>query len=394
MAGKHGDRNAAARTVGHLPSPVIWDPMRALAPLLTCFVLAALAPVAGAGTRLKDIVEVEGVRENQLTGYGIVFGLNGTGDSLRNCAMTGQSLEAMLERLGINTRDSKLNTKNVAAVMVTANLPPFATNGTRIDVTVSTACDAQSLEGGTLLATPLIGADGQAYALAQGSVAVGAFTASGSSGTSLTRNIPTNGRVPGGATIEREVKFDIGAQSELRLALRNPDFTTASRIAGAINAFLGVDAAAAMDLATVRLRRPQAFRDMSSLIAQIEGLEIEPETRARIVINETTGVIVMGESVRVSPVAIAQGNLTIQVQETPGVAMPNPLTTANPVVVPQTSVSVTEDKARLALIGGNGVPLRELVTGLNALGVSPRDLIVILQALKASGALQAEIEVM
>ena len=369
--------------------------MRALARILTCcFAAAALAAPALGGTRLKDIVDVEGVRENQLTGYGIVFGLNGTGDSLRNCAMTGQSLEAMLERLGINTRDSKLNTKNVAAVMVTANLPPFGTNGTRIDVTVSTACDAQSLEGGTLLATPLIGADGQAYALAQGSVAVGAFTASGSSGTSLTRNIPTNGRVPNGATIERELKFDIAGQTELRLALRNPDFTTASRIAGAINAFLGVDAASATDLATVRLRRPQSFRDMSSLIAQIEGLEIEPETRARIVINETTGVIVMGENVRVSTVAIAQGNLTIQVQETPGVAMPNSFTSAKPVVVPQSDISVTEDTAKLALVGGNGVPLRELVTGLNALGVSPRDLIVILQALKASGALQAEIEVM
>ncbi len=369
--------------------------MRALVRFLSIFLtaIAAATPVV-AGTRLKDIVDVEGVRENQLTGYGIVFGLNGTGDSLRNCAMTGQSLEAMLERLGINTRDSILNTKNVAAVMVTANLPPFATNGTRIDVTVSTACDAESLEGGTLLATPLIGADGQAYALAQGSVAVGAFTASGNSGSSLTRNIPTNGRVPNGATIERELRFDISAQTELRLALRNPDFTTAARIAGAINAFLGSDAAFASDLATVRLRRPNGFGDMSALIAQIEGLEIEPEQRARIVINETTGVIVMGENVRVSTVAIAQGNLTIQVQETPGVAMPNSFTNAPPVVVPQTDITVAEDMAKLAIVGGNGVPLRELVTGLNALGVSPRDLIVILQALKSSGALQAEIEVM
>lgn len=369
--------------------------MRALVRTLACcLATAVLGAPAFAGTRLKDIVDVEGVRENQLTGYGIVFGLNGTGDSLRNCAMTGQSLEAMLERLGINTRNAKLNTKNVAAVMVTANLPPFATNGTRIDVTVSTACDAQSLEGGTLLATPLIGADGEAYALAQGSVAVGAFTASGASGTSLTRNIPTNGRVPNGATIEREVKFDISSQSELRLALRNPDFTTATRIAGAINSLLGIEAATATDLATVRLRRPASFGDMSTLIAKIEGLEIEPETRARIVINETTGVIVMGENVRVSTVAIAQGNLTIQVQETPGVAMPNSFTNAKPVVVPQTDIAIAEDKAKLAVMGGNGVPLRELVTGLNALGVSPRDLIVILQALKASGALQAEIEVM
>lgn len=369
--------------------------MRVLARTLSCFLAAlALASPVGAGTRLKDIIDIEGVRENQLTGYGIVFGLNGSGDSIRNCPMLQQGLASMLERLGINTRDSTVNTKNVAAVMVTANLPPFATNGSRIDVTVSTMCDAKSLEGGTLLATPMIGADSQAYALAQGSVAVGAFTASGNSGTSLTRNIPTNGRVPNGATIERELRFDISAQSELRLALRNPDFTTAARIAGAINSFLGVEAAFASDLATVRLRRPQAFRDMSSLIAQIEGLEIEPEQRARVVINETTGVIVMGDNVRVSTVAIAQGNLTIQVQETPGVAMPNSFTNAPPVVVPQSNIAVAEDVAKLAMVGGNGVPLRELVTGLNALGVSPRDLIVILQALKTSGALQAEIEVM
>jgi len=371
--------------------------MRALVTAFACL-LCTLSPILGltasAGTRLKDIIDVEGVRDNQLIGYGIVFGLNGTGDSLRNCAMLRQSLESMMERLGVNTRNSNLNTKNAAAVMVTANLPPFAANGTRIDVTVSAVCDAKSLEGGTLLATPLLGADGQAYASAQGSVAVGAFTASGNSGTSLTRNIPTNGRVPNGATIERELRFDISAQPELRLSLRNPDFTTATRIAGAINAFVGVDAAFAADPATVRLRRPNSFRDMSSFIAQIEGLEIEPEQRARVIINETTGVIVMGENVRVSTVAIAQGNLTIQVQETPGVAMPNSFTNAPPVVVPQSDIAVQEDPARLAVIGGNGVPLRELVTGLNALGVSPRDLIVILQALKASGALQADIEVM
>jgi flagellar P-ring protein precursor FlgI len=369
--------------------------MRALVSAIACLLAAvSLGAPAHAGTRLKDIIDVEGVRDNQLIGYGIVFGLNGTGDSLRNCAMLRQSLESMMERLGVNTRNANLNTKNAAAVMVTANLPPFATNGTRIDVTVSAVCDAASLEGGTLLATPLMGADGQAYASAQGSVAVGAFTASGNSGTSLTRNIPTNGRVPNGATIERELRFDISAQSELRLSLRNPDFTTASRIAGAINSFVGADAAFASDPATVRLRRPDAFRDMSSFIAQIEGLEIEPEQRARVIINETTGVIVMGENVRVSTVAIAQGNLTIQVQETPGVAMPNSFTNAQPVVVPQSDIAVQEDAARLAIVGGNGVPLRELVTGLNSLGVSPRDLIVILQALKASGALQADIEVM
>lgn len=361
--------------------------------VLIAALLAATAP-AGAGTRLKDIIDVEGVRENQLLGYGVVTGLNGTGDSLRNCAFTRQSLESMMERLGINTRNANLNTANAAAVMVTANLPPFSTNGGRIDVTVSAMCDADSLEGGTLIATPLLGADGQAYAVAQGSVAVGAFTASGNSGTSLTRNVPTTGRIPNGALIERELHFDLAGQTELRLALRNPDFTTATRVATAINAFVGATAATATDPGTVRLRRSPGFRDMAAMISQIELLEVEPDQPARIIINETTGVIVMGENVRVSTVAIAQGNLTIQVQETPGVAMPNSFTNARPVVVPQTDIAVAEDVADLAVLGGNGVPLRELVSGLNALGVSPRDLISILQALKASGALQAEIELM
>jgi flagellar P-ring protein precursor FlgI len=355
--------------------------------------MAMITPV-GAGTRLKDILDVEGVRDNQLLGYGVVTGLNGTGDSLRNCAFTKQSLESMMERLGINTRNSTLNTANAAAVMVTANLPPFATSGSRIDVTVSALCDSDSLEGGVLLATPLSAADGQVYALAQGSVAIGGFTAGGNSGTALTRNIPTTGRIPNGATIERENRYDLAGQSELRLSLRNPDFTTATRVATAINAFVGSNAAAATDPATVRLRRPPGSRDMASLLSEIELIEIEPDQPARIVINEVTGVIVMGENVRVSQVAIAQGNLTIHVQEDPGVAMPNSFTSARPVVVPQSNISVSEDNADLAVMGGNGVPLRELVTGLNALGVSPRDLISILQALKASGALQAEIEIM
>jgi flagellar P-ring protein precursor FlgI len=369
--------------------------MRALVRILALFavILATITPV-GAGTRLKDILDVEGVRDNQLLGYGVVVGVNGTGDSLRNCAFTRQSLASMMERLDINTRNATLNTQNAAAVMVTANLPPFSTNGSRIDVTISAMCDSESLEGGVLIATPLRGADGEVYAMAQGSVAVGSFTASGNSGSSLTRNVPTNGRIPSGGLIERELNFDFAGQTELRLALRNPDFTTASRVAVAINAFVGSNAASATDPGTVHLRRPPSFHDMASLISQIELLEIAPDQPARIVINETTGVIVMGENVRVSTVAIAQGNLTIQVQETPGVAMPNSFTSAKPVVVPQTDIGVAEDTAHLAMVGGEGVPLRELVGGLNALGVSPRDLISILQALKASGALQAEIELM
>lgn len=362
--------------------------------LAICLAVLPLAPAASAGSRLKDIVDVEGVRDNQLIGYGLVVGLKGTGDSLRNSPMTRQSLEAMLERQGVNIRTANLNTKNAAAVMVTANLPPFSTAGGRIDINVAAMGDAGSLEGGTLLVTPLTGADGEVYAVAQGSIAVGAFTAGGDSGSSLTRNIPTTGRIPNGALVEREVAFDLGAQTQLRLSLRNPDFTTAKRVAGAINAFIGMPAAAASDPGTVRLKRPNNYNgDMSALIAEIEGLEIEPEQAARIVINETTGVIVMGDNVRVSTVAIAQGNLTIQINEQPAVSQPNALGQGQTVVVPQTDIKAQEDVAHLAVIDG-GVPLKELVKGLNALGVSPRDLISIIQALKSSGALQAEIEVM
>jgi flagellar P-ring protein precursor FlgI len=323
-----------------------------------------------------------------------VVGVNGTGDSLRNCAFTRQSLESMMERLGVNTRNANLNTTNAAAVMVTANLPPFSANGSRIDVTISALCDSESLEGGQLIATPLLGADGQVYAVAQGSVAVGAFTASGASGTSLTRNVPTGGRIPSGAIVEREIAFQLSDLSEVRLSLRNPDFTTARRVAGAINSFVGESAAQAVDPATVRLRRPQAYRDMAQLIAEVELLQVNPDQPARVVINETTGVVVMGDNVRVSRVAIAQGNLTIQIDEQPAVSQPNPFAQGETVVVPQTEITAVEDSAKLALVGGDGVPLRELVNGLNALGVSPRDLIAILQALKSSGALQAEIEVM
>lgn len=392
-----GAKTAAARTVGHSPFQLTKyrAPMRVFVRILAfAAVLLSLGAPATAGTRLKDIVDIEGVRDNQLVGYGLVTGLNGTGDGLRNCAMTRQSLEAMSERMGVNTRGSNLNTKNTAAVTVTANLPPFATNGSRIDVTIASACDAKSLEGGQLIVTPLAGADGNVYAVAQGAVAVGGFTAGGQSGSSLTRNVPTRGRIPNGATIEREVPFDISARTELKLALRNPDFTTATRIAGAINAFMGTTAAQALDPATVKLTRPANVRDMSALIAQVELLQVEPDQQARIAINETTGVIVMGDNVRVSPVAIAQGSLTIQVQETPGVSQPNSFGQGQTTVVPQSDIKVNEQTAHLAMVGGNGVPLRELVNGLNALGVSPRDLISILQTLKANGALQAEIEIM
>ncbi|MDF1681935.1 MAG: flagellar basal body P-ring protein FlgI [Ponticaulis sp.] len=358
-----------------------------------CLGMAAFfLPSAEAASRLKDITDVEGVRENQLIGYGLVVGLNGTGDSLRNSPFTRQSLEAMLERLGVNTRDQNLNTRNVAAVMVTANLPPFATNGSRMDVSVSSLGDASSLSGGILLVTPLLGADGQVYAVGQGPVAAGGFAASGDSGTSVIRNVPTIGRIPNGALIEREIGFNLANQSTLRLSLRNPDFTTSQRIAVAINAYMGMDLATAEDSGTVRIVRPPSM-DMTTLITEIENLVVEPDQPARIVIDEASGVIVMGENVRVSTVAIAQGNLTIQISEQPAVSQPAPFSDGETTVVPQSGVEVLEDGTGLAMLEG-GVPLRDLVDGLNALGVTPRDMISILQALKASGALQADIEVM
>ena len=352
------------------------------------------APTAWAAPRIKDVADFEGVRENQLVGYGLVVGLAGTGDSLRNSPFTRQSLASMLERLGVNASSGNLNTRNVAAVMVTANLPPFASQGSRIDVTVSALGDARSLAGGQLLVTPLMGADQQVYAVAQGPLAIGGFSAGGQSGSTVTRGVPTAGRIASGGMVEREIPFDIAAQSELRLALRNPDFTTAQRIAAAINTAVGADAARAINPGTVALRRPASFAgDMVSLVGRIESLEVQVDSPARIVIDESSGIVVMGENVRVSTVAIAQGNLTISVQEDPFVSQPAPFSRGETVVVPQTGIAVEEEDGGLVMVPG-GVPLRQLVNGLNALGVSPRDMISILQALKAAGAIQAEIEVM
>ncbi|WP_416200362.1 flagellar basal body P-ring protein FlgI [Terricaulis sp.] len=352
------------------------------------------APNAWAGPRIKDVADFEGVRENQLVGYGLVVGLAGTGDSLRNSPFTRQSLASMLERLGVNASNGNLNTRNVAAVMVTANLPPFASQGSRIDVTVSALGDARSLAGGQLLVTPLMGADQQVYAVAQGPLAIGGFQAAGQSGSSVTRGVPTAGRIASGALVEREIEFDIAGAQELRLALRNPDFTTAQRIASVINTTVGADAARASNPGTVVLRRPADYAgDMVSLVGRIENLEVEVDTPARIVIDESSGIVVMGENVKVSTVAIAQGNLTISITEDPFVSQPAPLSRGETVVVPDTGVQVEEEEGGLVIVPG-GVQLRQLVNGLNALGVTPRDMISILQALKAAGAIQAEIEVM
>ncbi|MGE0046680.1 MAG: flagellar basal body P-ring protein FlgI [Hyphomonadaceae bacterium] len=368
-------------------------PQFARAFLLSCASIFALAPFADASPRIKDIADFEGVRENQLVGYGLVVGLAGTGDSLRNSPFTRESLAAMLERLGVNATEGNLNTRNVAAVMVTANLRPFAAQGSRLDVNVSALGDARSLAGGQLLVTPLMGADQQVYAVAQGTLAIGGFQAEGQSGSSVSRGVSTAGRIASGALVERELTFDIAARNELRISLRNPDFTTARRIAEAINAVVP-GAARTVNPGAVMLTRPSGFAgDMVQLIAQVEMLEVDVDQPARIVIDETSGVVVMGEHVRVSTVAIAQGNLTISVNEQPRVSQPAPFSEGETTVVPQTDINVEEEQGGLAVVEG-GVPLRQLVNGLNALGVSPRDMISILQALQAAGAIQAEIEVM
>ncbi len=349
-------------------------------------------PVANM-SRIKDLAEVEGVRQNQLVGYGLVVGLQGTGDSLNNSPFTRQSLTAMLERLGVNTRGANLRTANVAAVMVTANLPAFSTQGTRLDVTVSALGDSNSLEGGTLLVTPLMGADSEVYAVAQGSVAVAGFGFEGDA-ASIQRGVPTVGRISNGALIEREIEFSLAEKRHLRLALRNPDFTTARRIASAINDFIGEDAAAPSDPSTVHLRIPPNYAgNMIELLTEIEQLRVEPDQPAKIVVDERSGIIVMGQNVRVSTVAVAQGNLTVTITEEPIVEQPLPFTEGETAIVPRTAIEVFGEDGQLAVVP-EGVTLHELVDGLNALGIGPRDLIAILQAIKAAGALQADIEVM
>ena len=346
-----------------------------------CIVSLATSADVGAQTRIKDIVDFEGVRENMLIGYGLVVGLNGTGDTLGSSIFTRESLVGMLERLGVNARDDSLKTDNVAAVMVTATLPPFAKQGTRIDLSISAIGDSKSLLGGTLLVTPL--------------VAVGGAEAQGA-GATVSRGVPTNGRIASGAIIEREIAFDLEGLDTIRISLRNPDFTTARRIADAINAFIGGPIAQSRDSATVSILIPDSYRGKNvALITDIEQLQVTPDMSAKVVIDEQTGIIVMGENVRISTVAIAQGNLTIRITETPQVDHPQPFSDAGETVtVPRTQIEIDEDADKRLSVLSKSVTLQELVDGLNSLGIGPRDLISILQAIKAAGALQAEIELL
>ncbi len=354
---------------------------------------AAPMPVL-AFSRVKDLVEIEGIRDNQLVGYGLVVGLNGTGDSLKNAPFTQQSIQTMLERLGVNTRGNTMQTKNVAAVMVTANLPAFAGEGSKIDITVSAMGDAKNLQGGTLLVTPLFGADGQIYAVGQGPLSVGGFSAQGES-ASVTRGVPTAGRIANGAIVEKTTGFTMASLHSLKLSLHNPDLTTATRIASAINSFLGGGIAHATDPSNVELAIPANYTGGAmGLLTDVEQVKVDPDQPAKVIIDENSGVIVMGSDVRISTVAIAQGNLTIKVQETPQVSQPAPFSnTGTTVEVPRTSVEIDDSKGNKMTVLNSGVSLQNVVDGLNALGVGPRDIISILQAIKASGALQADIQV-
>jgi len=362
---------------------------------LLAFAASLVAAPVQAASRIKDIADFEGIRDNMLVGYGLVVGLNGTGDSLSNGHFTKQSLLSMLERLGVKPTEDGLDSANTAAVMVTATLPAFARQGTRLDVTISALGDSDSLLGGTLLVTPLVGADGEVYAVAQGQVAVSGFSAQGNAET-VVKGVPTSGRIANGGIVEREIDFALTNMESVKVSLRNPDLTTARRMAQAINAFLGAADARPTDPATVVVRVPSDYQDnVVGLLTDIEQLRIAPDQMARVVIDEQSGIIVMGENVRISTVAIAQGNLTIRITETAQVSQPGPFAeVGDTTTVDRTDIEIDEqEENRLTIVDG-GVSLQELVNGLNALGIGPRDMITILQAIKASGALQAEIEVM
>ena len=362
--------------------------------LVLSIFIHGISQVNGA-SRLKDIADFEGIRDNLLVGYGLVVGLNNTGDTLANGHFTKQSLLAMLERLGVKPTEAGLTSKNVAAVMVTASLPGFTRQGSRIDVVISALGDSKNLLGGTLLVTPLLGADGEVYAVAQGQVAVGGFSAGGAAET-VTKGVPTSGRIANGAIVEKEIGFELSALNKVRITLRNPDFTTSRRLSQAVNAFLGTNAATPTDPGTVDLRIPRGYEEnVVGLLTDIEQLRIQPDQIARILIDEQSGTIVMGENVKISTVAIAQGSLTIRVTEGAEVSQPGPFAQAGETQqVAQTDAQVDEGADKKFAVVERGVTLQDLVNGLNALGIGPRDLITILQAIKTAGALQAEIVVM
>ncbi|MBW2610113.1 MAG: flagellar basal body P-ring protein FlgI [Deltaproteobacteria bacterium] len=361
--------------------------------LALCIGLITLDCPPVSGARIKDISSLKGVRNNQLIGYGLVVGLNGTGDG-SGTGFTTQSLVNMMERLGIHSLSDQVKVANVAGVMVTADLPPFARRGTEIDILVSSIGDAKSLQGGTLLMTPLKGADNNVYAMAQGPLLVGGFATGGAAGGGVQKNHPTVARIPDGATIEREIPFDFNSLNDLTIALHQPDFTTSLRVSKAINQGLGSPLASPVDAGTVKIVIPEAYKEnLVDLVASLEQIEIQPDMDAKIILSERTGTVIMGENVRISSVAIAHGNLSVQIKERSEVSQPTPFSEGQTAVTPDTEVSVTEEHKKLVLIMPQGTSLGNVVRALNAIGVSPRDLITVFQAIKAAGALQATLEI-
>jgi flagellar P-ring protein precursor FlgI len=360
--------------------------------VLLAMLCLALAP-ASAAVRIKDVASVKGVRDNQLVGYGLVVGLQGTGDTLQNAPFTGQSLQSMMDRMGVNVRGANLRTRNVAAVMVTADLPPFAARGTRLDVTVSSMGDATSLMGGTLLLTTLSGVDGQVYSVAQGPVSVTGFIAQGQAET-ITQGVPTAGHISNGAIVEHEIVRAMPDGGPLILELRNPDFNTAVRIADVINAYswraYHRRAAREESPNSVSVMRPPRV-GATHFVAEIGELLVEPDTPARVVVDARTGTVVIGQDVQISPVAVTQGSLTVRVSESPQVSQPNPFARGRTVVTPQTDIAASQSGGSVAILGGRS--LKALVNGLNRIGLKPQGIIAILQSIKAAGALQADIVV-
>jgi flagellar P-ring protein FlgI len=350
-----------------------------------------VASAAFAEVRIKDIASFEGVRENQLVGYGLVVGLNGTGDKLSNSPFTGKSIEGMLQRLGAGSvPENSVKTRNVAAVMVTASLPPFARLGSTIDVVISSLGDASSLRGGTLIVTPLAGADGEVYAVGQGPISVAGFAAQGEN-ASVVEGVPTVARIENGATVEREIEFDMNTLDTVRIALRSPDFTTARRVSEAINTELGKGRARMLDPGTVEVRTQG--QDVPILMSDLENLTVTPDQVARVVIDAKSGTIVIGNRVRIDRVAVSQGGLTVKVEERKEAVQPEPITIGGTtVVVPETEIEVEEKDAQFVVLDGD-VSLQDLVDGLNAIGVGAKETISILQAIKAAGALHADLEI-
>ncbi|MFK7876001.1 MAG: flagellar basal body P-ring protein FlgI [Paracoccaceae bacterium] len=357
---------------------------------LAFFLLFVVTQSAAAPVRIKDLVNFDGVRGNDLVGYGLVVGLNGTGDGLRNAPFTEEIMTNILERLGVNVTGEQFRPKNVAAVFVTSTLPPFSRAGGQIDVTVSAIGDANSLLGGTLVMTPLNAADGEIYAVAQGTIIAGGAVAEGD-GAAVTQGVPTSGVIPSGARVEREVDFALGSLDDMRLALRQADFTTAARIEQAINSEFGRNVALMLDAGTVRLDvGATRAKSVAHALGRIENIQVEPEVPARVIVDQRSGTIVMGEDVRISRVAVSQGNLTLRITERPVAVQPNPFSEGDTVQLPRTEAAIEEEPGIGLAEIRDGANLSEVIAGLNALGISPRDMIDILKSIKAAGALHAE----